>query len=49
MSALLADLQTKRLVDQTPVVLGAEFGRTSRSNDNGGWDHIQRQVLGDAE
>ena len=39
MSALLADLNTKGLLDQTLVVLGGEFGRTSRINDNDGRDH----------
>ena len=46
MSAPLADLQAKGLLDQTLVVLGAEFGRTPRINDDdgknlpadGGWD-----------
>ena len=35
MSALLANLHTKGLLDQTLVVLGTEFGRTPRIND--GW------------
>ncbi len=39
MSALPADLQTKGLLDQTLVVLGTEFGRTPRINDNDGRDH----------
>ena len=39
MIALLADLQTKWLLDQTLVVLGTEFGRTPRMNDNDGRDH----------
>ena len=39
MSALLADLQAKGLLDQTLVVLGTEFGRTPRINDADGRDH----------
>ena len=39
MSAPLADIQTKGLLDKTLVVLGTEFGRTPRINDNDGWDH----------
>ena len=38
MSTLLADLDSKGLLDQTVVVLGTEFGRTSRINDNDGRD-----------
>ena len=37
--ALLADLQTNGLRDQTLVVLGTEFGRTPRINSNDGRDH----------
>ncbi len=37
MSALLMDLQTKGLLNQTLVVLGTEFGRTPRINDDDGW------------
>ena len=36
MSALLADLQAKGLLDQMLVVLGTEFGYTPRINDNDG-------------
>ena len=36
--ALLADPQAKGLLDQTLVVLGSEFGRTPRINDNDGGD-----------
>ncbi len=39
MSALLADLQAKGLLGQTVVVLGTEFGRTTRNNDDDGRDH----------
>ena len=39
MSALLADLHAKGLLDQTLGVLGAEFGRTTRINDNDGRNH----------
>ena len=35
--ALLADLQTKGLLNQTLVVLG-KFGRMPRINGNDGWD-----------
>ena len=38
-SALLSNLQTKRLLDQTLVVLGTEFGRTPRINDNDGQEN----------
>ena len=34
LTALLADLHAKRLLDQTLVVLRTEFGRTPRINDN---------------
>ena len=36
MSALSSDLQAEGLLDQTMVVLGTEFGRTPRINDNDG-------------
>ena len=39
MSALLADRQAKRLLGQTLVVLGTEFGYTLRINDNDGQDN----------
>ena len=38
-SALLTDLHAKGLLDQTVVVLGSEFGRTPRINDEDGWDY----------
>ena len=39
MSALLAELHVKGLLDQTLVVLGIEIGRTPRIIDNDGRDH----------
>ncbi|MDP6361584.1 MAG: DUF1501 domain-containing protein [Planctomycetota bacterium] len=42
MSALLADLQAKGLLDQTHVVLGIECGPTLRINDNDGRNHHNR-------
>ena len=39
MAAVLADLHTKGLLDQTLVVLGTEFGRTPRINDHDGREH----------
>ncbi len=42
MSALLADLQAKGLLDQTLVVLGTEFGCTPKINGNNGRDHHNR-------
>ena len=36
MSALLADLHAKSLLDQTMVVLSTEFGCTLRMNDSEG-------------
>ena len=38
MSALLGDLPAKGLLEQTLEVLGTEFGRTPRINDNDGRD-----------
>lgn len=38
-SALLEDLQTRGLLDETLVVCMAEFGRSPRMNANGGRDH----------
>ena len=43
MSALLADLHAKGLLAQTLVVLGTEFGRTPRINDNDGRDDHSEQ------
>ncbi len=37
-----ADLQAKRLLDQMLVVLGTEFGRTTRINGDDGRDHHDR-------
>ncbi len=39
MRALPADLHAKELLDQTLVVLGTEFGRTPRINNNDGRGH----------
>jgi len=39
LSALLSDLQTRGLLDETLVVCMGEFGRTPRINANGGRDH----------
>ena len=39
MSALQAVFQDKALLDQTPVVLGSEFGRTPRISENDGREH----------
>lgn len=39
LSALLDDLQTRGLLDETLVVTMGEFGRTPRVNANGGRDH----------
>ncbi len=53
MSALLADLQAKGLLHQTLVVLGSEFGRTPRINDNDGlpalFDEIDVDALRDVD
>lgn len=38
-SALLTDLESKGLLDQTMVVLSTEFGRKPKINQNGGRDH----------
>lgn len=39
MSMLLTDLKQKNLLDTTMVVLGTEFGRTPKINQNSGRDH----------
>ena len=44
MSALLADLQVKGLIDQTLVVLGTEFGHTPRINANDWRDHHSKAL-----
>jgi len=38
-ATLLTDLQQKGLLDETLVVIGTEFGRKPRINDNAGRDH----------
>ncbi len=42
MSALLTDLETRGLLDNTLVIWMGEFGRTPRLNANGGRDHYAR-------
>ena len=42
MSALLADLQAKGLLDQTLMVRGIEFGLTPHINDSDDRDHHNR-------
>ena len=39
MTPVLADLPAKGLLDQTLVVLGTEFSRAPRINDNDGREH----------
>ena len=41
-AALLEDLESKGLLKDTLVVLGSEFGRTPRINDNSGRDHYPK-------
>lgn len=41
-SALLTDLQSRGLLDQTLVVLATEFGRTPKINQNEGRDHYPK-------
>jgi uncharacterized protein (DUF1501 family) len=38
-SAFLADLETRGLLEQTLVVITGDFGRTPKINRNGGRDH----------
>ena len=42
MSALVADLAQRRLLDSTMIVWMGEFGRTPRINQNAGRDHWPR-------
>ena len=42
MSALVADLEQRELLDDTAVIWMGEFGRTPRINGNGGRDHWAR-------
>ena len=46
MIALIADLQSKGLLDQTLVVVGTEFGRNPRINDNDGRDEHDQVPTG---
>ena len=48
MSALPADLQAKGLLDQTLVVLGTEFSRTTGINDREGQENDSTCLLKDA-
>lgn len=41
-AALITDLKNKGLLDSTLVVLGSEFGRTPRINENSGRDHYPK-------
>jgi len=42
LSALLKDLELKGLLDSTLVVLGTEFGRSPKINDNAGRNHYPK-------
>ncbi len=42
MSALIADLEVRGLLDDTLIVLTSEFGRTPRINQNAGRDHYPK-------
>jgi uncharacterized protein (DUF1501 family) len=42
MSALVADLKERGLLDTTLIIWMGEFGRTPRINNNGGRDHHSR-------
>jgi Protein of unknown function (DUF1501) len=42
LSALLADLESRGLLEETLVVLGTDFGRTPRINGNEGRDHYPK-------
>jgi hypothetical protein len=39
LSALLTDLEAKKMLDDTLIVVATEFGRTPKINDNAGRDH----------
>ncbi len=41
-AALITDLKNKGLLDSTLIVMGSEFGRTPRINENGGRDHYPK-------
>lgn len=47
MSALLADLQAKGLLGQTVIVLGTEFDRSPRINDDDRRDQLTCLLAGD--
>lgn len=42
LSALLKDLENKKLLDKTLIALGTEFGRTPKINARGGRDHYPK-------
>ena len=42
LSALIGDLESRGLLDETLIVLATEFGRTPRINQNDGRDHYPR-------
>lgn len=41
-AALITDLKNKGLLDSTLIVMGSEFGRTPRINENSGRDHYPK-------
>ncbi len=41
-AALITDLKNKGLLGSTLIVMGSEFGRTPRINENGGRDHYPK-------
>jgi len=41
-AALITDLKSKGLLDSTLIILGSEFGRTPRINENSGRDHYPK-------
>jgi hypothetical protein len=41
-AALITDLKNKGLLDSTLVIMGSEFGRTPRINENSGRDHYPK-------
>ena len=46
LSALIGDLESRGLLDETLIVLATEFGRTPRINQNDGRDHYPRAFSG---
>jgi hypothetical protein len=41
-AALITDLKNKGLLDSTLIIMGSEFGRTPRINENAGRDHYPK-------